>query len=94
MKKVFLTLLFVAIIILPVDAKTSEIRTYNYMETYFHDNNINIKTKTYKGWIRVLLSGTKRKQYHLNLSKKQINIYTHKLKILQNKKIIYKNNNI
>ena len=91
MNKLLRHFTIILMFMLPLNArqhKTTDSFTPKYhIETYFRNNNINIKTKTYKGWIRVLLSEEKRKKYHLHLSKKEMELYVNELKLLHNSKI-------
>jgi hypothetical protein len=85
--KLLLQLLIFVIIMLPIDLYSFKDNSVYHVETYFRDNGINIQTKTYKGWIRVLLSESKRRKYHIYLSEGEMEQYVEELKELQKLKI-------
>lgn len=45
------------------------------VEYYFYNHKINIDSKSYKGWIRVLVSSAKRKKYHIYINNQQQKLY-------------------
>lgn len=57
------------------------------VEIYFREKHINIKTRTYNGWIRVFLSTSKTEQYDIDLSNSKIKDYVLELKYLNSKRI-------
>ncbi len=44
------------------------------IDEYFHKKHICIEVKSYIGWIRVINEKSRRKFYHIRLSKKEIKI--------------------
>ncbi len=53
---------------------------------FLQHHDLDIETKSYRGWSRIINSETRRDTYKFNLSRKEIDLYTKELKKLSQEK--------
>jgi len=52
---------------------------------YLQQHNLDIRIKSHRGWMRIISSQEKRKEYHLDLNTTQIDEYLKELKKMDKK---------